>query len=141
MAYDYFRRIDQLGGMVEAVKQGFPQAEIADAAFALQMGIDAKERLVVGVNEYVEPDEAEIETLQVDPALEPKQVGRLQAVRAARDGDAVARELWPGSRRTPRPGPQPDATLLECARAHVTEGEIVAALQEVFGDYRDAPIY
>ncbi len=140
LAYDYFRRIDQLGGMVEAVKRGFPQAEIADAAFALQLGIDAKERLVVGVNEYVETDEEEIETLQVDPALERKQLGRLQAVKAARDGAAVHASLARLKEHASGPRNLMPA-LLECARAHATEGETVAALQEVFGDYREAPIY
>ena len=141
MAYDYFRRVDELGGMVEAVKQGFPQREIADAAFALQMEIDAKQRIVVGVNEYIERDEAPIELLHIDPALEPKQVERLHGVRARRNGDAVERMLS----RLKDDAAQTDRNLmpilLECARAHVSEGEIIAALQEVFGSFQDTPIY
>ena len=141
MAYDYFRRIDELGGMVEAVKQGFPQREIADAAFALQMEIDANQRIVVGVNEYIERDEAPIELLHIDPALEPKQVQRLQGVRARRDGDAVERMLSRLKQDAADTDRNLMPTLLECARAHVSEGEIIAALQEVFGSFQDTPIY
>ncbi len=82
-AYEYFAKIDELGGMVAATKLNYPQREIADAAFALQQEIDAAERIVVGVNQYVASDEEPIPTLRVDPALEAKQVGRLQAARAA----------------------------------------------------------
>ena len=141
MAYDYFRRIDELGGMVEAVKQGFPQREIADAAFALQMEIDANQRIVVGVNEYIERDEAPIELLHIDPALEPKQVQRLHGVRARRDGDAVERMLSRLKQDAAHTDRNLMPTLLECARAHVSEGEIIAALQEVFGSFQDTPIY
>ena len=88
LAYEYFRKIDELGGMVEAVKRGFPQREIADAAYELQRQIDRGERIVVGVNDYREGGDAEIEILRIDPDLERKQIGRVQAVRARRDGRA-----------------------------------------------------
>jgi methylmalonyl-CoA mutase N-terminal domain/subunit len=140
-AYDYFRRIDELGGMVEAVKQGFPQREIADAAFALQMKIDANERIVVGVNEHIERDEPPIEVLQIDPALEHKQVERLHGVRARRNGDAVERMLSRLKQDAAHTDRNLMPALLECARAHVSEGEIIAALQEVFGSFQDTPIF
>src|SRR5206468_6679634 len=92
-AYTYFARIDELGGMVEAVKRNFPQREIADAAFDLQCEIDAGERIVVGVNAHTGAGEDETELLRIDPALEAKQVGRLAAVRAARDGAMVESTL------------------------------------------------
>ena len=92
-AYDYFARIDELGGMVEAVKANFPQREIADAAFALQCEYDSRERILVGVNDYVDAGDEEIPTLRIDPELERKQLGRLQAVRARRDAAAVERTL------------------------------------------------
>ncbi|MGH2943057.1 MAG: acyl-CoA mutase large subunit family protein, partial [Solirubrobacteraceae bacterium] len=92
-AYDYFSRIDELGGMVAAVKRNFPQREIADAAFALQCEYDARERILVGVNEYVDAGEEEIPILRIDPELERKQRGRLQAVRARRDAAGVERTL------------------------------------------------
>jgi methylmalonyl-CoA mutase N-terminal domain/subunit len=140
LAYEYFRRIDELGGMVEAVKRDFPQREIADAAYALQMEIDAKQRTVVGVNDNIDAEEEPLELLHVDPALERKQIGRLQAVRAKRHGVEVERVLaeLKQAARSDR-NLMPD--LLECARAHASEGEIVAALQEVFGTYTDSAVY
>src|SRR5690349_507039 len=90
-AYDYFAKIDELGGMVEAVKLNYPQREIADAAFTLQREIDAGERKVVGVNSFLAAGEEPIPTLRVDPALERKQIDRLQLARSRRDGAAVER--------------------------------------------------
>jgi methylmalonyl-CoA mutase, N-terminal domain len=141
LAYDYFRRIDELGGMVEAVKQGFPQREIADAAFALQEEIDRGARTVVGVNEYVEGEEEPIKILHIDPALERKQVERVAAVRARRDPAPVERGLTELKEAAAHEDRNLMPTLLDCARADVTEGEIIAALQEVFGTYREAPIF
>jgi methylmalonyl-CoA mutase N-terminal domain/subunit len=140
LAYEYFAKIDELGGMVEAVKRGFPQREIADAAYLLQREIDAGERIVVGVNEYRDGAEGELELLRIDPALERKQVDRVQAVRGRRDGAAVERAL--GELKAAASG---DANLmpnlLGCARVHATEGEIVGALQEVFGTYTETPVF
>ena len=136
----YFAKIDELGGMVEAVKQNYCQREIADASFDLQQEIDAGRRVVVGVNAYQQADELPIEILRIDPALERKQLGRLAAVRARRDGAAVERTL--AALREAAAG---DANLMEplieCARAHAAEGEIVQALQEVWGDYREVPVF
>jgi methylmalonyl-CoA mutase N-terminal domain/subunit len=141
LAYEYFRRIDALGGMVEAVKQGFPQGEIADAAFALQMEIDAKDRIVIGVNEQVERDEQPIETLHVDPTLETQQIGRLRSVKAKRDSTEVERLLTQLKQDAATPERNLMPTLLDATRAHASEGEIIVALQEVFGTYRETPVY
>ena len=100
-AYEYFRRIDELGGMVEAVKRDYPQREIADAAFELQQRIDSGERLVIGVNSFAIDDEREIPTLRIDPTLERRQLERLAAVRARRDSAAVEASPPPCA---PRPG-------------------------------------
>jgi methylmalonyl-CoA mutase N-terminal domain/subunit len=139
--YEYFAKIDALGGMVAAVKHNYPQREIADAAFELQQEIDTGERIVVGVNRYTQDDEQPIPTLRVDPALERKQTDRLQSVRARRDGTAVERTLAAlredaahGDRNLMDP-------LLACARAHASEGEIVESLQQVFGDYTETPVF
>jgi methylmalonyl-CoA mutase N-terminal domain/subunit len=138
--YEYFAKIDALGGMVEAVKSNYPQREIADAAFELQHEIDAGERVVVGVNRYVAQDEVPIPTLRVDPALERKQLGRLQSVRAVRQGAEVERTL--AALRVAAAGEgnlmEP---LLDCARAQASEGEIVESLQQVFGDYTETPVF
>ncbi len=141
LAYEYFHRIDELGGMVEAVKTGFPQREIADAAYELQREIDGRERIVVGVNDYLEGDGRELELLRIDPALERKQIGRVQAVRARRDGAAVERELTAlkAAAADERHNLMPN--LIECARVHASEGEIVEALQEVFGTYTETPVF
>jgi methylmalonyl-CoA mutase N-terminal domain/subunit len=139
-AYAYFRKIDELGGMVEAVKRGFPQREIADAAYELQSEIDAGRRTVVGVNRYTEGDEQATEILRIDPALERKQIDRVQAVRADRDDAAVAASL--AAIKEAAGGPvNLMPLLLDAARAHVSEGEIVQTLQQVWGDYREQPVF
>ena len=139
-AYDYFRRIEQLGGIVEAIKQGFPQHEIADAAFRYQQEIDAGKRIVVGVNRYRLDEEPEPPILRIDPALERKQIGRLQAVRARRDAQAVERTLA-ALREAAASQANLMHPIIECTRAHATEGEIVGALQDVFGTYRESPVF
>jgi len=140
-AYEYFAKIDELGGMVEAVKRNYPQREIANAAFELQQEIDSGQRIVVGVNSFEASEEEEIPTMRVDPALERKQIGRLQAARAARDGEAVETSLS----RLRDDAADETRNLMEgligCARASASEGEIVAALQQVFGDYSESPVF
>ena len=139
-AYAYFAKIDELGGMVEAVKRNYPQREIADAAFELQEKIDAGERVVVGVNRYTEGDDGDTPLLRIDPDLERKQIGRVQAVRARRDGAEVERKL--AELRAAAAG---EANLMpiliDCARAHATEGEMVDALQHVWGAYTESPVF
>jgi methylmalonyl-CoA mutase, N-terminal domain len=140
LAYEYFDRIEQLGGMVEAVKRGFPQREIADAAYRLQTEIEAGDRVVVGVNGYLEGDDREMEILRIDAALERKQIGRVRAVRARRDAAAVEAVL--ARLQTAAAGEENlMPLLLECARAHATEGEIVDALQAVWGSYTETPVF
>jgi len=133
--------MDELGGMVAAVKLNYPQREIADAAFALQQEIDAGERVVVGVNSFLATDEQPIPTLRVDPALERKQIGRLQAARAGRDGAAVERALAALREDAAHEDRNLMEPLLACARAHASEGEIVQSLQQVFGDYAETPVF
>jgi len=139
-AYEYFDRIDQLGGMVEAIKQNYPQREIADASFRLQEEIESGERIVVGVNRYGQAEEREQDILRIPPELERKQIGRVQAARARRDSAAVEatlaklREAAAGESNLIEP-------LLDCARAHATEGEIVGSLQQVFGTYTETPVF
>jgi methylmalonyl-CoA mutase N-terminal domain/subunit len=140
-AYAYFRTIDDLGGMVAAVKQNYPQREIADAAFELQTEIDGGRRIVVGVNKYVHEDEAGLPILRIDPDLERKQVGRVQAVRARRDGAAVEATLAALREAAAREDHNLMPLLLDAARAHTSEGEIVEALQDVFGSYTETPVF
>jgi methylmalonyl-CoA mutase N-terminal domain/subunit len=138
-AYDYFAKIDELGGMVEAIKQSYPQREIADAAFRHQREVEEGKRIVVGVNAF-QSSEDEPPILKIDPGLERKQIDRLQSVRARRSGDEVEaslarlRDVASGNGNLMEP-------LIECARANVTEGEIVRSLQTVFGAYTETPVF
>ncbi|HEX6228872.1 MAG TPA: methylmalonyl-CoA mutase family protein [Solirubrobacterales bacterium] len=139
-AYDYFARIDELGGMVEAIRRNFPQREIAEAAFAYQRALDERRRLVVGVNDFVQDEEPETPILRIDPALERKQADRLAATRAGRDAAAVEaalaalKEVAAGDANLMPP-------IIEAARARATEGEMIAALQEIFGTYTESPVF
>jgi methylmalonyl-CoA mutase N-terminal domain/subunit len=138
-AYDYFRKIDELGGMVEAIKQNYPQREIADASFRYQQEVDDGKRIVVGVNRY-RSDDTPLPLLRIDPALERKQIDRLQSVRARRRGEDVEEALAmlkaaaAGDENLMEP-------LLDCARVHASEGEIVESLQAVFGTYTETPVF
>ena len=139
-AYDYFRRIDELGGMVDAIKQTFPQREIADASFRLQQEIERGERVIVGVNRYQQQDDAGTDLLKIPVELERKQIGRLQAVRAGRDTAQVEQTLA-SLREAAATDRNLMELLLEAARAHATEGEIVESLQRVFGTYTETPVF
>jgi methylmalonyl-CoA mutase N-terminal domain/subunit len=139
-AYEYFEKIDELGGMVEAVKRGFPQREIADAAFELQREIDSGRRIVVGVNSFTESDDSQTALHRVDPALEQKQVDRVRAAKAGRDSEALRRTLA-DVKAAALSGRNLMPLLIDAARLHVSEGEIVEALQEVWGDYREQPVF
>jgi methylmalonyl-CoA mutase N-terminal domain/subunit len=139
--YEYFEKIEQLGGMVEAVKRNFPQREIADAAFELQQQIDAGERVVVGVNSHVLEDEQPLPILRIDQALERKQLDRLQSARATREGARVERTLAALREAAAQPDRNLMEPLLDCARACASEGEIVESLQQVFGDYTETPVF
>jgi methylmalonyl-CoA mutase N-terminal domain/subunit len=140
-AYDYFAKIDELGGMVEAVKQGFPQREIADSAFRYQQEVESGARRVVGVNAYTEGDDDPTAILRIDPAFEPEQVRRIQEVRRRRDPQPVKSALECLERAARDPGQNLMPRLLDAARADVTEGEMVQTLQRVFGTYSETPAF
>jgi methylmalonyl-CoA mutase, N-terminal domain len=139
-AYAEFRKIDELGGMVEAIKQSYPQREIAEASFRLQEEIERGERVIVGLNRYQQKGDGDLAILRIPEELERKQIGRVQAVRARRDSEAVERalaelrEAAAADRNLMEP-------LLDCARAHASEGEIVESLQRVFGTYTETPVF
>jgi methylmalonyl-CoA mutase N-terminal domain/subunit len=139
-AYGYFHTIDELGGMVEAIKQNYPQREIAEASFRLQEEIERGERIVVGVNRYQQKDERQLEILRIPPELERKQIGRVQAARARRDG-AAAEQALAALREAAAADRNLMEPLLDCARAHCSEGEIVESLQRVFGTYTETPVF
>ncbi len=137
-AYEYFDRIDELGGMVDAIKTGFPQREIADAAFRYQREVDSKQRIVVGVNEYRLEGEEAMDIHRPDPEAERRQRDRLERTKAGRDQgqvDAALAEITRGAEQ----GDNLMPAFIDAARVRVSEGEIVAALQSVFGTYSEHP--
>jgi methylmalonyl-CoA mutase N-terminal domain/subunit len=134
--FDYFRRIDELGGMVEAIEAGFPQREIMDAAFAHQRSIESRAKLIVGMNAFALEDEAPIDTLYIDDSLAGEQVARLDAVRSRRDRGAVERTL-DALRSAARGEENTMPRILDCARVYATVGEISDALREVYGSYEE----
>ena len=140
-AYAYFAKIDELGGMVEAVKRGYPQREIADAAFDLQLEIDSGRRTVVGVNRYTEGDEQATEILRIDADLERQQIERVKAARSDRDEAIVSSVLERIAVAADDEASNLMPLFIEAGRAGVSEGEIVHALQGVWGDYREMPVF
>jgi methylmalonyl-CoA mutase N-terminal domain/subunit len=139
-AYEYFARIDELGGMVEAIRRNFPQREIAESSFTYQQELNERKRIVVGVNDFTQEDEEETPILRIDPALERKQVERLAATKAARDGAAVESALAELKRVAAGEG-NLMPPIIEAARTQATEGEMIAAMQEVFGTYTESPVF
>jgi methylmalonyl-CoA mutase, N-terminal domain len=139
-AYEYFARIDELGGMVEAIRRNFPQREIADAAFTYQREVDERRQIVVGVNDFVQEDEADTPILRIDPGLERKQTDRLAASRARRDS-AAAEAALAELKRAAATDTNLMPPIIEAARARATEGEMISALQEVFGTYTESPVF
>ena len=140
-AYEYFAKIDELGGMVEAVKRGFPQREIADAAFEYQREIEAGVRKIVGVNSYTEGEDEPTPILRIDPAFEVDQVRRVREVRERRGSQRVTEALAAVEQAAHDPEENLMPYLLEATRARATEGEMVQALQKVFGSYTETPAF
>jgi methylmalonyl-CoA mutase N-terminal domain/subunit len=140
-AYEYFAKIDELGGMVEAVKHGFPQREIADAAFEYQREIEAGVRKIVGVNSYTEGEDEPTPILRIDPAFEVDQVRRVRELRERRGAQRVNAALAAVEQAAHDPEENLMPYLLEAARARATEGEMVQALQKVFGSYTETPAF
>jgi methylmalonyl-CoA mutase N-terminal domain/subunit len=138
-AKEYFAAIDRLGGMVEAIEQGFPQREIADASYKFQQAVERREKIIVGVNDYVQDDESPVQTLYIDETTAEKQIGRLDELRRTRDAGAVARAL-DTLRETARGAGNTMYPLLDCARAYATVGEMCDALRDVWGEYEEVPL-
>jgi methylmalonyl-CoA mutase N-terminal domain/subunit len=140
-AYDYFERIEELGGVIPAIEQNFMQREIAEASFRYQAEVERGERIVVGVNRYELEEEQPVEILRIDPALERKQIERVQRVRAQRDtaaAEAAVARLKEDAARDDRNLMEP---IMAASRAYVTMGEMCDALREVWGTWRETPVF
>jgi methylmalonyl-CoA mutase N-terminal domain/subunit len=140
-AYDYFDRIRNLGGVVAAIKENFFQREIADASFRYQSEVEQKQRIVVGVNRYVAAEEQPLELLKIDPALEQKQIERVQALRARRDSAATESALARLKEDASREDRNLMSPIVDAAKAYVTMGEMCDALREVWGVWRETPVF
>ena len=138
-AYEYFDAIDRLGGMVEAIEHGFPQREIGEASYRFQQEFEAGRKQIVGVNAYVETDEAPIPILYIDDSAHDTQMARLEDLKKTRDNDRVAKSL-DALRAAARGRDNTMYPLLECVRAYATVGEMCDALREVWGEWEEEPL-
>src|SRR5580765_7688988 len=135
-ALDYFAQIDRMGGMVEAIERGFPQQEIAESAYRFQQAVERREKVIVGVNEFVQQDDPPIQILYIDDSASDTQLAKLEALRRTRDNGRVQRALAAladaarGAENTMYP-------MLECVRAYASVGEMCNALREVWGEYEE----
>jgi methylmalonyl-CoA mutase N-terminal domain/subunit len=139
--FDYFRRIDALGGMVEAIEAGFPQREIMDAAYAYQRAVDSKAKIVVGVNDFVEEEDGDrVEILYIDESVEDEQKKELAALRRSRDGKAVTSALS-ALRQACADGKNVMPPLIEAVKTYATVGEISDVMREVFATYEEPAVF
>ena len=135
-ANDYFRRIDDFGGMVEAIEAGYPQREIMEAAYAHQQALERGDKIIVGVNDFQVEDEKQMEILSIPDELADEQVGALEEVRSRRDSGAAAAALdWLKQGAQGEDNTMP--LILDCVRAYCSVGEISDALRDVFGTYEE----
>jgi methylmalonyl-CoA mutase N-terminal domain/subunit len=139
-AYEYFDRIEKLGGVVAAIKENFFQREIADASFRYQSEVEKGERVVVGVNRYVQDDDRPLEILKIDAELEAQQIERVRALRGRRDS-AAAEDALAELKRTAGGEANLMPPIVEAARAYVTMGEMCDAFREVWGVWRETPVF
>jgi len=140
-AEKYFKEIEKRGGVLKCIENGFFQKEIADAAARFQREIDTKERIIVGVNDYLVPgEELEIPILKIPPEVEQEQRVCVQNVRKERDNDKVKRALG-ALKNAAKGSDNVMSKILDCARCYTTEGEMAETLKEVFGTYTEEPVF
>lgn len=135
-AWEYINKIDELGGIVRAIELGYPQREIAEAAYTYQREVDSGQRVVVGVNKYVTDEELPVEILRIDEARERAQVERLREIKRTRNNSQV-RKCLDELRKASEEGRNLMPYILECVKAYATLQEICDVWREVFGEYRD----
>jgi methylmalonyl-CoA mutase N-terminal domain/subunit len=137
-AFDYFEKIDAMGGMIAAIENGYPQKEIAESSYQYQRAVEERRKIVVGVNEFVTEEEPP-PILRIDESVERQQAERLRQLRQSRDAHAVAHALK-GLENAARGSENMMPHILDCVRAYATVGEICDTLREVFGAYQEASI-
>ena len=138
-ALAYFTQIDKMGGMVEAIERGFPQKEIAESSYRFQREVERKEKIIVGVNDFVQEGEPPIEILYIDESASERQLARLEALKRTRDDARVGRAL--DGLRTAASGTENlMPRILEAVRTYATLGEMCDALRDVWGEYEEVPV-
>jgi methylmalonyl-CoA mutase N-terminal domain/subunit len=140
-AYEYFDQIERIGGVVAAIKENFFQREIAEASFRYQSEVERGERVVVGVNRFQLEDEPELEILKIDPALETQQIERVQALRGRRDSAAVEQALARLKEDAAHENRNLMGPIMDASRAYVTMGEMCDAFRDVWGVWRETPVF
>ncbi len=138
-AKEYFATIDRLGGMVEAIEEGYPQREVAEASYKFQQAVEGRDKVIVGVNDFVQDDEPPVPILYIDDSTAGIQLQRLDELRKSRDNGAVGRSL-DTLRQTARGRGNTMDALLDCVRAYATVGEMCDALRDVWGEYEEVPL-
>jgi methylmalonyl-CoA mutase N-terminal domain/subunit len=141
-AKEYFATIDRLGGMVEAIEEGYPQREIAEASYKFQQAVERRDKtgkVIVGVNDFVQDDEPPVPILYIDDSTAGIQLQRLDELRKRRDNDALGRSL-DTLRHIARGQGNTMEALLDCVRAYATVGEMCDALRDVWGEYEEVPL-
>ncbi|TML59659.1 MAG: methylmalonyl-CoA mutase [Actinobacteria bacterium] len=140
-SYDYFDRIRKLGGVIPAIKENFFQREIAEASFRYQHEVEQRQRIIVGVNRYEQEDEEPLEILKIDPTLEGKQIARLEAMRGRRDSAAVESALTRLKEDAAHENRNLMPQIVDASKEYVTMGEMCDALREVWGVWRETPVF
>jgi len=135
-AYGYFHKIEDIGGVIPAIESGYLQREIADAAFRYQREIDTRERVIVGVNDYVMDEPVEVPILEMDPEGEKRQLERLHRVRRERDAREAARSLK-ALESACREDENVMPRLIDAVNAYCTLGEMCDVMRDVFGVYQE----
>ena len=135
--WDYFERLDDMGGMVSAIEKGFPQREVQDAAYEYQKAIERKEKIIVGVNDFEIEDEAPIDILLIDESVAERQIAKLQEMRASRDNVRV-RATRAALETAARNDTNTMYPILDCVRAYATLGEMCDVLRGVYGEYEES---
>ena len=138
-AKEYFATIDGMGGMVEAIEEGYPQREVAEASYKFQQAVESRDKVIVGVNDYVQAGEPPFPILYIDESTAEKQLARLEDLKRTRDNDAVRRCLE-SLRATARGTGNTMYPLMDCVRAYATVGEMCDALRDVWGEYVEVPL-
>jgi methylmalonyl-CoA mutase, N-terminal domain len=138
-ALDYFDQIDRMGGMVAAIERGFPQREIAEASYRFQQSVERREKIIVGVNDFLQTDEPPIEILYIDEGASDRQLAKLEALHRTRD-DARVQETLGALKQAAAGTENLMPRLLDAVRAYATLGEMCDALREVWGEYEETPV-